>query len=182
MKNILSKFFGLFAASTAKQGVTLMKDGKALTEQEIAAMGETADAHEALNDTFAATVDLQAKALEALEVRIKATEAKVAAQDKQAETIASLQAEIAQLKAEQKTTAEQLAASQQQVTTLAQEHNKGKTTPIVSTPVTPDGGNKMVEKSEIDQVVQGYQNAKLAAELTANMEKAKANQKIYPTK
>lgn len=182
MKNILSSFFGLFTSTTAKHGVTLMKDGKAMTQDEIAAMGETADAHQALNDTFAASVDTQAKAIASLEARMKTYEEKVAAADKQAETIASLEKEVEALKAEQKAAAEKLEASQKQVVALAQEHNKGKTTPIVSTPITPDGGNKMVEKADMDTVVQSYHDAKLAAEMEANAQKAKASQKTYPIK
>lgn len=176
MKNILSSFFGLFTSTTAKHGVTLMKDGKAMTQEEIAAMGETADAHQALNDTFAASVDTQAKAIASLESRMKEAETK------QGETIAGLQKQVEQLQAEQKSAAEKLEASQKQVTALAQDLNKGKTTPIVSTPITPDASNKFVEQADMEKVGEAYQDAKLAAEMTANMERAKASKKIFSVK
>lgn len=183
MKNIFSRFFGLFASTTAKHGVTLMKDGKQLTEEEVAAMGESADAHEALNDTFAAAVDAHGKTLADLEMRLKTSEEKAAATATLAQTVATMQQEITNLKAEQKTTVEKLEASQKQVTTLAQDINKGKTTPIVSTPSTPDGANPLVEQKDLDTAMAaaGHQDPKLKEEMLFLMNKAQASKPKYPT-
>lgn len=183
MKSILGRFFGLFTSTTAKQGVTFMKDGKALTEQEIAAMGETADAHEALNDTFAAAVDLQGKTIADLETRVKASEAAAQTAASLAQTVAKLQEELASLKNEQKTSAEKLEASQKQVTTLAQEFNKGKTTPFISVPNTPDGANPLVEQKDLDTAMEaaGHQDENLKKEMLFLMQKAQASAKKYPT-
>lgn len=172
--SILSKVFGLFTSAFSKNGITMVKDGKALTEQEIEAMGNTADAHEALSEAFAQTDSQREKAIANLEQRIKAAEEKQAAQDKE------LQAKIAQLEAAATTAAAQLQASEKQITELAQHANKGKTTPLVSTPSTPDDANKMVEKQEVDEAVSGYQDMKLRADMEKNAEIAKANKKIFP--
>lgn len=178
--SILSKFFSYFTTAASKNGVTMMKDGKPLTEQEIETMGSTADAHEALSEAFAQADSTREAAIANLEQRIKAAEEKQAAQDSKLQTIEALQAKITQLEAAATTAADKLQASEKQITELAQHANKGKTTPLVSTPSTPDDANKMVEKQEVDEVVGGYQDLKLRADMEKNAQIANANKKIFP--
>ncbi len=177
--SLLKRFVGLFFTSTAKQGISLVKDGKPLTEQEVNALGETADAHEALADTFAATVDAHAATLQKMEERLAAVEAAEEQKTKDkaadAETIAALQAKIQQLE-----TAASLA--QGKITEVAQTVNKGKTAPLVSTPSTPDASNGLVEQKDMDAVLQGYQDANLAQKMAEQQSRAAASRKTYDIK
>ncbi len=174
--SLLKSFMGLFFSTTAKQGISLVKDGKALTEQEVSALGETADAHEALTNTFAAAVEAQAATLQKLEERLATVEAAEAqkSKDKEADsqTITALQTKIQQLE-----TAAALA--QGKITEVAQTVNKGKTIPLVSTPSTADGSNGLVEQKDMEAVLQGYQDANLAQKMAEQQSRAAASRKTY---
>lgn len=174
--SLLKSFMGLFFSSTAKQGISLVKDGKPLTEQEVSALGETADAHEALTDTFAAAVDAQAVAIQKMEERLAAVEAAETqkSKDKEADaaTILALQTKVQQLEAA-------ASLAQGKITEVAQTVNKGKTTPLISTPSTADGSNGLVEQKDIDAVLQGYQDAALAQKMAEQQSRAASSRKTY---